>query len=174
MGACLVALRLFSLAFRLSDCCSFSPVFARFSEAVLHCRTLFCSTGEGGDDNGAAAQGRRGWYTAQIRIKREGKVVYQESQTFDRKQAAQAWVQRREMELAKPGPTTDELDKLLEYFFETMKRRPSSINMPKIIGFAIFSTRPQEEITRIRWANLDEKRRAVLVRNMKQPGTEDR
>lgn len=236
-------------------------------------------------------------YTAQIRIKREGKVVYQESQTFDRKQTAQAWVKRRETELAEPGalaranrkastlrdiidqyleeyerirslgktkratlkaigstwlgdladgdvtsqrlvefatwrmgsegggvkgqtvgndlahlgavlsvakpawgydvdphavgdarkvlrklgvrtksrerdrrPTADELDKLLEYFFETQKRRPSSINMPKIIGFAIFSTRRQEEITRIRWADLDEKRQAVLVRDMKNPG----
>ena len=31
-------------------------------------------------------------YTAQIRIKRDGVQVYQESQTFARKQAAQAWV----------------------------------------------------------------------------------
>jgi hypothetical protein len=31
-------------------------------------------------------------YTAQIRINRSAKTVYQESQTFDRKQVAQAWV----------------------------------------------------------------------------------
>ncbi|AGE24963.1 hypothetical protein TU75_12945 [Pseudomonas poae] len=31
-------------------------------------------------------------YTAQIRINRDGKTVYQESQTFDRKQVAQAWI----------------------------------------------------------------------------------
>ena len=38
-------------------------------------------------------------YTAQIRIKRDGVQVYQESQTFARKQAAQA----REAELDQPG-----------------------------------------------------------------------
>lgn len=236
-------------------------------------------------------------YTAQIRIKREGQVVYQESQTFDRKQAAQAWVKRRETELAEPGalerasrkatvlrdiidqyleeyerirplgktkratlkaigstwlgdtpdnelnsqrlvefaqwrmskeggavqaqtagndlahlgavmsvakpawgydidvnamadarrvlrklgmhsrsrerdrrPTMDELDKLLEHFFEVLKRRPSSIHMPKVIAFAIFSTRRQDEITRIRWDRLDERRQAALVTDMKNPG----
>lgn len=236
-------------------------------------------------------------YTAQIRIKREGGVVYQESQTFDRKQMAQAWAKRRETELAAPGaldramrkgsllrdiidryldeyeairplartkratlmairatwlgdvvdadlssrrlveyaqwrisaagggiqpqtvgndlshlgavlsvarpawgyeidphalsdarkvlkklgmvssskerdrlPTMDELDRLLTYFFEVLQRRPSSINMPKVIGFAIFSTRRQEEITRIRWADTDEVRQGVLVRDMKNPG----
>ena len=30
-------------------------------------------------------------YTAQIRINRDGKTVYQESRTFDCKQVAQAW-----------------------------------------------------------------------------------
>lgn len=236
-------------------------------------------------------------YTAQIRIKREGKVVYQESQTFDRKQTAQAWVKRRETELAEPGaldranrkattlreiidqyleeyerirplgktkratlraisstwlgdladveltsqrlveyaqwrmstdggavqaqtvgndlahlgavmsvakpawgyevdvnamadarlvlrklgmhsrsrerdrrPTLEELDRLMEYFFDVLKRRPSSIHMPKVVGFAIFSTRRQEEITRIRWDRLDEKRQSALVTDMKNPG----
>lgn len=33
-------------------------------------------------------------YTAQIRIKQQGTIVYQEAQTFARKQAAQAWVRR--------------------------------------------------------------------------------
>ena len=42
-------------------------------------------------------------YTAQIRIKRDGAQVYQESQTFARKQAAQAWVRKREAELDQPG-----------------------------------------------------------------------
>ena len=42
-------------------------------------------------------------YTAQIRIKRQGSVVYQESQTFERKQAAGAWLKKREGELAQPG-----------------------------------------------------------------------
>ncbi|GAB3472005.1 hypothetical protein GCM10027398_23580 [Azotobacter salinestris] len=67
-------------------------------------------------------------------------------------------------------PTGDELDRLLEHFFEMQQRRPSSINMPKVLAFALFSTRRQEEITRIRWDGLDERRQAVLVRDMKNPG----
>lgn len=236
-------------------------------------------------------------YTAQIRINRDGKTVYQESQTFDRKQVAQAWIKRRETELAQPGaieranrkgvtikkmieqyldeyekirplgktksatlsaiketwlgelddaalnsqklveyaqwrmseegggvqaqtvgndlshlgavlsvarpawgyevdphampdarkvlrklgmvskskernrrPTLDELDRLMTHFFEMQKRRPDSINMPKMIVFALFSTRRQEEITRIRWEDVDCARQAVLVRDMKNPG----
>lgn len=236
-------------------------------------------------------------YTAQIRIMRDGVRVYQESQTFDRKQTAQAWIKRREAELAAPGaieratrkgatikemvdrylgeyekirplgktkratlkaigetwlgevvdqdissqilvdyarwrmepegggikpqtvsndlahlgavlsvakpawgyavdphamgdarkvlrkmgmvaksverdrrPTKAELDRLLEHFFEMQQRRPSSINMPKVVAFALFSTRRQEEITRIRWDDLDERRQSVLVRDMKNPG----
>jgi hypothetical protein len=35
-------------------------------------------------------------YTAQIRLFRDGAQVYQESQTFARKQAAQVWVRKRE------------------------------------------------------------------------------
>ncbi|MNP29016.1 hypothetical protein D3C76_1220220 [compost metagenome] len=41
--------------------------------------------------------------TVQIRLKKKGVLVYQESQTFARKQAAQAWAKRRETELAEPG-----------------------------------------------------------------------
>jgi hypothetical protein len=42
-------------------------------------------------------------YTAQIRITQKGATVYQESQTFDRKATAQAWIKKRESELAAPG-----------------------------------------------------------------------
>lgn len=236
-------------------------------------------------------------YTAQIRLFRDGAQVYQESQTFARKQAAQAWVRRREAELDQPGaieranrkgvtvqdmimqyldemekvrplgktkeatlkaiaasefgqtddsainsqrlvdfalwrmskegggvqpqtagndlahlgavlsiarpawgyevdphampdarkvlrklgynmksrerdrrPAKDELDKLLEHFVSMLQRRPSSINMLKVIGFAIFSTRRQDEISRILWQDVDESNRRVLVRDMKNPG----
>jgi hypothetical protein len=236
-------------------------------------------------------------YTAQIRIKRDGVQVYQESQTFARKQAAQAWVRRREADLDQPGaieranrkgvtvedmiqrylaemekvrplgktkdatlnaiaasdfgqtvdsdinsqrlvdfalwrmskegggvqpqtagndlahlgavlsiarpawgyevdphamadarkvlrklgynmksrerdrrPTKDELDKLLEHFAGILQRRPSSINMLKVTAFALFSTRRQDEICRIRWADIDEAGKRVLVRDMKNPG----
>jgi|TARA_R100000049_G_C1957564_1_gene118814 integrase len=236
-------------------------------------------------------------YTAQIRIKRQGSVVYQESQTFERKQAAGAWLKKREGELAQPGaldkalrggvtvremilryleefervrplgktkratlkaiadtwlgdlvdsdltsqrlveyahwrrseqggavqpqtigndlshlgavmsvarpawgfevdhhamadarkvlrkmgmasrskerdrrPSLEELDLLMAHFSEMQQRRPSSIPMPKVIAFALFSTRRQDEITRIRWADLDEAGQRVLVRDMKNPG----
>lgn len=42
-------------------------------------------------------------YTPQIRIKKHGATVYQENQTFARKQAAVAWARRREAELYEPG-----------------------------------------------------------------------
>jgi integrase len=40
--------------------------------------------------------------------------------------------------------------------------------MQKIVAFALFSTRRQEEITLLRWDDLDEDR--ILVRDMKHPG----
>lgn len=42
-------------------------------------------------------------YRADIRIKRQGKVVYQESRSFDRKVLAKDWAMRRELELQEPG-----------------------------------------------------------------------
>lgn len=67
-------------------------------------------------------------------------------------------------------PTLAELDRLMEHFGEVRRRRPSSLPMQGIIAFAIFSTRRQEEIIRITWADLDEGGSRVLVRDMKNPG----
>ena len=67
-------------------------------------------------------------------------------------------------------PTLEELDELLKHFQAVQARRPSSINMLKMTAFALFSTRRQEEITRIKWADLDEEGHRVLVRDMKNPG----
>lgn len=234
-------------------------------------------------------------YSAQIRITQQGKTVYQESQTFDRKATAQNWIKRRETELAVPGaidranrtgisvrkmieqyleeyerlqplgrtkhmtlnaiarswlgdvldrdvtsqrlveyalgrisddgiqpqtvsndlshlgavlavarpawgydidplampdarrvlrkmgavkrarerdrrPALDELDRLLTYFTEMWDRRRQQIDMVRTIGFALFSTRRQDEITRIRWDAIDAERQAVLITDMKNPG----
>jgi integrase len=230
-------------------------------------------------------------YQAQLLIKRAGKIVHREGRTFERKQAAAAWLEKRENELAKPGaldrlkeqdpplaavidryvdesikeigrtkaqvlraiksydiankncskigsedivafanqlvakmtpqtvanylshlgavftvakpawkypldqsamkdalvvtkrlgissksrerdrrPTLDELDKLMEHFGARSKRRPACVPMQKIIAFAIFSTRRQEEITRIAWIDLDTEGSRVLIRDMKNPG----
>jgi integrase len=65
-------------------------------------------------------------------------------------------------------PTLAELDKLMVHFGVVRKRRPDSIPMQKIIAFAIFSTRRQEEISRIVWTDLEPGR--VMVRDMKHPG----
>jgi integrase len=67
-------------------------------------------------------------------------------------------------------PSLEELDKLITHFIERSTRRPSSVPMHRLIAFAIFSTRRQEEITRIRWADLDAEGMRVLVRDMKNPG----
>ncbi len=42
-------------------------------------------------------------YTAQIRIKRNSKIIHSESETFDKKSLAKAWRARRETELKLPG-----------------------------------------------------------------------
>jgi integrase len=65
-------------------------------------------------------------------------------------------------------PTLKELDKLMTHFGVVEVRRAGSTPMQKVILFAIFSTRRQEEITRIRWADRESGR--VLVRDMKHPG----
>jgi integrase len=65
-------------------------------------------------------------------------------------------------------PTLDELDKLMRHFGKVKARSPSSAPMQRIIAFALFSTRRQQEITTIRWADYEGNR--ILVRNMKDPG----
>ena len=60
-------------------------------------------------------------------------------------------------------PTRDELDKLYRYFQE---RR--GIPMDKVLVFAVFSARRQEEVTRILWSDLEPGR--IMVRDMKNPG----
>lgn len=67
-------------------------------------------------------------------------------------------------------PTLDELDKLMQHFADRQKRAPHSAPMDRIIAFAIFSTRRQEEITRIKWSDLEPQHNRVLVRDMKNPG----
>lgn len=67
-------------------------------------------------------------------------------------------------------PTLDELDRLMEHFGGVRARYPDSVPMQRVIAFAIYSTRRQEEIVRITWADLDEEHGRVMVRDMKHPG----
>lgn len=68
-------------------------------------------------------------------------------------------------------PTLDELDLLMRHFADRQARAPQSNPMHRIIAFAIFSTRRQEEIVRIRWDDLDTKHSRIMVRDMKHPGS---
>ncbi len=56
----------------------------------------------------------------------------------------------------------------MEHFGRVHDHRPASVPMQKVVTFALFSTRRQEEITLLRWDDLDGDR--VLVRDMKHPG----
>lgn len=67
-------------------------------------------------------------------------------------------------------PSLAEMDALMTHFGEVRMRRPGSLPMQAIMAFALFSTRRQEEITRIAWADLDEAHSRILVRDMKHPG----
>ncbi|WCS27191.1 tyrosine-type recombinase/integrase [Methylobacterium sp. NMS14P] len=67
-------------------------------------------------------------------------------------------------------PTLPELDRLMAHFGDVLRRRSNSLPMQRIVAFALFSTRRQEEILRIAWADLDEAHSKVLVRDMKHPG----
>lgn len=67
-------------------------------------------------------------------------------------------------------PTLDELEKVLNHFFKVLERCPSAIHMPKVVAFAIYSTRRMDEITRIRWEDLDVHQQAVRLRDMKKTG----
>jgi integrase len=67
-------------------------------------------------------------------------------------------------------PTLDELDRILTYFSQMRDRRKQEIDMVRVTVFALFSTRRQEEITRIRWDALNEKEHSALITDMKNPG----
>jgi len=68
-------------------------------------------------------------------------------------------------------PSLEELDKLMTYFGRVTTYRPKTVPMQKIVIFALFSTRRQEEITLIQWADYEKSR--VLVRDMKHPENKD-
>lgn len=67
-------------------------------------------------------------------------------------------------------PTLDELDRVLHHFAEVRRNHPDTAPMVPIIVFALFSTRRQEEVTRILRKDFEPKHERVLVRDMKNPG----
>lgn len=95
---------------------------------------------------------------------------------LDRQAMQDAWIVADRLGLTTKSrerdrrPTLDELDALMTYFKDRSTTRPTSVPMHRIIAFAIFSTRRQEEIVRIAWKDLDADGLRVLVRDMKNPG----
>ena len=67
-------------------------------------------------------------------------------------------------------PTREEIERLVAFFRDRSARRPTSAPMHKIVPFALYSTRRQEEITRILWADYEHNARRIMVRDMKNPG----
>ncbi|OHV24967.1 site-specific integrase [Rhizobium sp. RMa-01] len=67
-------------------------------------------------------------------------------------------------------PTLEEMDAIMTHFEDREKRVPDMAPMTYIVPFAVFSTRRQDEISRIRWDDFDEGGKRVLVRDMKNPG----
>jgi integrase len=65
-------------------------------------------------------------------------------------------------------PSLDELDRILAHVSD--RRSNATVPMVRIIPFALFSTRRQDEICRITWADYDGSNGRVLVRDMKSPG----
>ena len=67
-------------------------------------------------------------YTAQIRIKRDGKVVHSESETFDRQALAKEWMRRREAELderrarGEPMGRSPPLSVLLDWYRTSLRQ----------------------------------------------------
>lgn len=66
-------------------------------------------------------------------------------------------------------PSLDELDRIMAYFHDAARRRPWAIPLIKLVPFAIFSTRREAEITRIRWDSLDHENKRALITDVKHP-----
>lgn len=88
--------------------------------------------------------------------------VVEEAKNFCRTQRLIGRAKHRERR-----PTPDELDRLIGYF--TSKDRRRGVPMVDIMWFALHSTRRLSEITRLRWADNDEKHMTGIVRDAKHP-----
>ena len=68
-------------------------------------------------------------------------------------------------------PSLEELSSLMDYFsLYQIKNGKKAYPMQHLIAFGIFSTRRQEEITLLRWDDLNEEKATIIVRDMKHPG----
>lgn len=58
----------------------------------------------------------------------------------------------------------------MSVFQEKHRHRPDSVPMHRVVGFALFSSRRQEAITRITWSGIDRTHSRVFIKDMKHPG----
>ncbi|KQP37541.1 chorismate mutase [Pseudorhodoferax sp. Leaf274] len=75
-------------------------------------------------------------HTAQIRIKKDGKVVHTETQTFDRESPARLWMAQREEALAKPGALVKKEDPTLAGVINTYladKLKPHGVTKDQVL-----------------------------------------
>jgi integrase len=63
-------------------------------------------------------------------------------------------------------PTTDELIKIKEHF-KAIKRQ--KVPMPDLIDFAVATAMRLGEIIRLKWSDLDETHKTIIIRNRKHP-----
>lgn len=63
-------------------------------------------------------------------------------------------------------PTQDELDAIIEYLDSNDRQQ---IPVGRIVRFAVATAMRQAEICRIRWADVDERRKTVVIRDRKDP-----
>jgi integrase len=73
----------------------------------------------------------------------------------------------------KRRPSADELTRLRAYFKAPAKSRPRRVPMADIIDFAIATTMRAGEFTSIRWSDLHEQRREIMIRARKDPKNKD-
>ena len=73
-------------------------------------------------------------YTAQIRIKRQGRIVHHESKTFDKRKAAQEWAKDREVELKNPEVLTRSVAPRCNALKDLLQRYIDDVNPVKPLG----------------------------------------
>ena len=73
----------------------------------------------------------------------------------------------------KRRPNDTEMDRLIAWFRMRMQHASTLIPMADIVEFAAYTAMRQGEITRIRWADIDQDKRTIVIRDRKDPKSKD-
>jgi hypothetical protein len=107
-------------------------------------------------------------FVAQIVIKKGGAVLHREAETFDRKQAANAWIVKREAELKRPGGLEQKEDPLLAAVIDRYideSRNPVSGTKAQVLKT---SQKAQRGVHLVDLAAYIDKRRAAAIKECHQ------